>query len=79
MSIIRSHTALDLYQLKGEVPETVMTGSTSDISNIMEFHWYEWITFHDPDNLLDTIQGTAYGLEKDLHHFMNFGRGGHDE
>ena len=28
---IRSHTALDIYGLAGQVPESVMTGKTGDI------------------------------------------------
>ena len=34
MALIRSHTAHTSYELQGEVPETIMTGQTSDISNI---------------------------------------------
>jgi hypothetical protein len=34
---IRLHTTHDLYTLKGEVPETLMTGSTADISELCEF------------------------------------------
>jgi hypothetical protein len=40
---IRSHTAHDLYTLKGEVPETLMTGLTADISELCEFEWYQWV------------------------------------
>ena len=40
---IRSHTALDQYQLKGEVPETIVSGQTADISPFVEFGWYEWV------------------------------------
>ena len=39
----------------GEVPETIMTGSTTNISHICEFGWYDWVMFRDnvpsfPDN-----------------------------
>ena len=34
---IRSHTALDIYGLEGQVPETLMTGQTGYISNLCEF------------------------------------------
>lgn len=44
---IRSCTAHDLYKLNGEVPETVMTGQTADISIICEYQWYEWVMFID--------------------------------
>jgi hypothetical protein len=44
-SKIHSITAHNLYQLKGQVPETLMTtGSTADtISHLCEFSWYEWV------------------------------------
>jgi hypothetical protein len=31
----------------GQVPETIMTGNTADISHIVEFGWYDWVMFHD--------------------------------
>ena len=34
---IRSHASLDIYGLEGQVPETVMSGQTGDISNLCEF------------------------------------------
>ena len=43
MALIRSHTALTAYELQGEVPETIMTGQTSDISNICKYDLYEWV------------------------------------
>jgi hypothetical protein len=41
----------------GKVPETIMSGSTADISHICEFSWYDWVMFRDnvptfPDNKL---------------------------
>ena len=47
MDLIRSHTAHTAYELKGEVPEKIMTGQTADISNIYEYDWYEWVMFLD--------------------------------
>jgi hypothetical protein len=43
----RSHTAHDIYQLKGQVPQTLMTGQTADISQLYEFGWYDWCMYHD--------------------------------
>ena len=40
--LIRSHTSHTAYELQGEVPETIMTGQTADISNICKYDWYEW-------------------------------------
>jgi hypothetical protein len=46
-ALIRSHTAHDIYKLDGQVPETLVTGSTADISEIAEFKWYQWVYFRD--------------------------------
>eukprot|EP00804_Cyclotella_cryptica_P014743 CCRYP_021052-RA/>CCRYP_021052-RA protein AED:0.46 eAED:0.43 QI:0/0/0/1/1/1/2/0/144 len=46
-SYIRSNTAHDIYMLHGEVPETIMSGETSDISQFCEFEWYAWVKFRD--------------------------------
>ena len=44
---IRSNTAHDIFVLNGEVPETIMSGETSDISQFCEFEWYQWLKFRD--------------------------------
>ena len=31
-----------------QVPETIMTGETANISQICQFGWYNWVTYHDP-------------------------------
>ena len=46
-SIVRSHMALDMYRLQGQVPETIMLGQTADISFISEFGWYEWVYYNE--------------------------------
>ena len=46
-SFIRSNTAHDIYELGGEVPETIMSGETSDISSFCELGWYQWCKFRD--------------------------------
>ena len=46
-ALIRSNTALDVYELRGQVPETVVSGETSDISPFVELAWYQWIMFRD--------------------------------
>ena len=50
-----SHAAHDHFPLNGEVPETLIKGTGSDISNISEYKWYEWVKYLDtpctyPDN-----------------------------
>ena len=46
-SYIRSHTAHDIFELKGEVPETMVMGETPDISQFAHLGWYEWVKFRD--------------------------------
>ena len=46
--LICSHTALDIYNINREVPETVIAGDKSDISTITTNVWYDWIKFYDP-------------------------------
>ncbi len=42
---VRSCTSNDIYMTAGQVPETIMTGNTADISHIAEFRWYDWVMF----------------------------------
>ncbi len=56
-ALIRLLTSRNVYMTNGKVPETIMTGSTADISHICEFGWYDWVMFRDnlptfPDNKL---------------------------
>jgi hypothetical protein len=44
---VRSHTSLDIFGLKGQVPENKVKGETVDISTIAEYDWYEWVKFRD--------------------------------
>ena len=46
-ALIRSSTCNDIYETNGETPETIMSGSTADISHISEFAWYDWVMFRD--------------------------------
>ena len=43
---IISHTARGHYKLQNEVPETMLTGQTPDISPLAELSWYEWVMFY---------------------------------
>jgi hypothetical protein len=42
---ICSNTAHDIYSLQGEVPETVMSGKITDISQFCKFAFYDWVMF----------------------------------
>jgi hypothetical protein len=46
-ALIRSSACNNVYMTNGKVPETIMTGSTADISHICEFGWYDWVMFRD--------------------------------
>ena len=43
--IFRSHTALDIFSLNGQVLETIVSGKTVDISPFALFKWYEWVMY----------------------------------
>jgi hypothetical protein len=45
--LIRSLTSKNVYMTNSKVPETIMTGSTTNISHICEFGWYDWVMFRD--------------------------------
>lgn len=47
---VRSLTALDIYSLGGQVPQTKVMGDTADISAVALYRWYEWIYFRDTAN-----------------------------
>ena len=44
---IHSNTALNNHELQGQVPETILSGQTADISPFVEHVWYEWIYWWD--------------------------------
>ena len=44
---MRSNTSNDIYMTNGQVPETIMKGTTADISHIAECGWYDWVMFRD--------------------------------
>ena len=42
---VRSYTALDVYMLQVYLPETVVTGGNSDISQLCDHGLYDWDVF----------------------------------
>ena len=48
--LIRSHTASTNYELQGQVPETILSGQTADISPFAEFGWYDWVKYYETPN-----------------------------
>ena len=47
MAYICLNTANGHEDLKGQTPETFVSGETADISEFSEFGWYDWIMFRD--------------------------------
>ena len=45
--MIWSHTALDNFELQGQVPETYMSDQTANISPFTDCEWYEWVKFYE--------------------------------
>ena len=68
-ALIRSHTVNGIYEAGGQVPETIMTGGTADISHIGEYGWFDWVMFRDnlptfPDDKM--ILGRYLGPATDI-------------
>jgi hypothetical protein len=68
-ALVCSNTSNNIYMTNGEVPETIMTGSTADISHICQFAWYDWVmfrdnipTFPDPKLILGRYLGPAINV-----------------
>jgi hypothetical protein len=51
VAAVRSHTALSIRELEGEVPATRLTGDTADISHLAEFGWYDWVWYPSPEDI----------------------------
>ena len=62
--LIRLQTALDIYNLNRDVPETVITGDTADISTIASNGWYDWIKLYDP--VSNSFPEDKYDLGRNL-------------
>ena len=66
---VRSNIALYIYMLQGEVPETIMFGGNSDVSQFCEHGFYDWVMFRDepiqyPDE--NPVLGRYLGPEIDV-------------
>ena len=53
--LVRSHTALDIYELQGQVPETVMKGRPADISRICQYGWFDWVEYLDSSHFEEGV------------------------
>ena len=65
-SLVRSHTALNIHSLDGQVPATKMTGDTADISFLAEFGFYDWVWYVQPkgDRAQDDTLEPSLGRKK---------------
>ena len=45
--MIQAHTTHDIYNLKGEMSDKMVTGQTGGISELTEFEWYCWLMLYD--------------------------------
>ena len=68
-ALVRSCTCNDIYMTAGQVPETIMTVTTAEISHIAEFGWYDWVMYRDnipsyPDDKL--VLGRYLGPATDI-------------
>ena len=53
-SYVRSHSALNIRGLNGDVPQTLLTGDTPDISFLVEFGWYDYVWYlSEPDEAMN--------------------------
>jgi hypothetical protein len=48
VSETQSRTAHAMYDLKGQTPYEIVTGDTPDISEWMEYDWYQPVWYLDP-------------------------------
>ena len=46
-SHIRYNTAHGIYKIDKEIPETIMSGNTSNIHQFCEIQWFKWVMFQD--------------------------------
>ncbi|KAL3806892.1 hypothetical protein ACHAXA_009587 [Cyclostephanos tholiformis] len=68
-ALVCSNTSNDIYMTNGQVPETIMKGTTADISHMAEFGWYDWVMFREnvptyPDDKM--VLGHYLGLAIDM-------------
>ncbi len=46
-SYVHLHSAHDILQLDGQIPEMIILGKTADISPFCEFGFWDWIQFKE--------------------------------
>jgi hypothetical protein len=69
-ALIHLSVSNNIYMTNGEVPETIMTGSTANISHICEIGWYYWVMYRDN---VPTFPDIKLTLGQYLGHATNVG------
>ena len=73
-SEIRCMTATDIFDLNGRTPFENVLGFTPDISELVEFSWFEWVWYHNPvDPTVDQIgrwMGPAHNVGQGLAYYV---------
>jgi len=60
-AFIRQHTVSSTRELQGEVPATMMTGDTGDISFLCELGWHELVWFSTPQSTTESMENKRLG------------------
>ena len=71
---IRCMTATNIFDLNGRTPFETVLGYTPDISELVEFSWFQWVWYHDPvhperDNLGRWL-GPAHNVGQGLAYYI---------
>ena len=61
VSSIRNYTATDHYLLDGLTPHQKVTGVTPNISELIQYKWYQWIWYYDLRDPLKEVLGRYLG------------------
>ena len=67
-------TATDIFDLNGRTPFENVLGFTPDISELVEFSWFQWVWYHNPvDPTKDQIgrwMGPAHNVGQGLAYYI---------
>ena len=70
----RCLTTTDIFDLNGRTPFENVLGFTPDVSEIVEFGWFEWVWFHNPvDPTKDQLgrwKGLAHNVGQGLAYYI---------
>ena len=73
-SDIRCMTATSIFDLNNRTPFEAVLGFTSDISELVEFGWFQWVWYHNPvDPTKDQIgrwMGPAHNVGQGLAYYI---------